>query len=57
MALYEWKNEKGETIETESFDTPPNIEGNWTRVFSYGLSSINGAGGSPRRPPLSVKKP
>ena len=57
MAFYEWKNEKGKIVETESFDTPPDIKGVWTRVFSYGLSSINGAGGSPSRPPLSTKKP
>lgn len=57
MAAYEWKDEKGNVAITDSYDTPPDNKRKWKRVFSFGLSSINGAGGSPSRPPLSAKKP
>lgn len=56
MASYEWKNEKGEIVETDSFDTPPDKKHNWSRVFSFGISSVNGAGGSPARTTLTVDK-
>ena len=55
--VYEWTNEKGEVGTSEKHDVPPNSKHKWTRVFSFGLSSVNGGGGSPSRPPLSSKKP
>lgn len=54
---YEWKNEKGEVVEHDSPNVPPSLAGNWHRVFSFGISSVNGAGGSPSRvAPVSGKR-
>ena len=49
MPQYEWANEKGEVRVTDSHDVPPTKKGKWRRIFSFGVSSINGAGGSPAR--------
>ena len=53
MPLYEWKNEKGEIRTTDSYKTPPDNKHEWQRVFSFGISTISGAGNSPGR--TSVK--
>jgi hypothetical protein len=53
MPEYEWTNEKGEVKMTDKHDTPPKEKGTWTRVFSFGISTVSGAGGSPGR--TSVK--
>jgi hypothetical protein len=57
MTIYEWVNEKGEVGISEKYDVPPDKKHKWSRIFSFGLSSINGAGGSPSRSPLRSKKP
>lgn len=49
MPDYEWINEKGEVKITQSHNTPPDEKGDWKRVYSFGLSSITGAGNSPGR--------
>lgn len=54
MPEYDWINEKGDIKTTQSHDTPPDKSGKWKRVFSFGISTVNGAGGSPGR--TSVKK-
>jgi hypothetical protein len=54
--VYEWKNEKGEIVISEKHDVPPDNLHKWQRIYSFGLSSVVGAGGSPSRPPLSTKK-
>lgn len=54
--VYEWQHENGTVVETDKADVPPDNSGKWTRVFSFGLSSVNGAGGSPSRSPLSRAK-
>ena len=56
MPTYEWIDEDGNVLETDKHDTPPNRKKKWSRVYSFGLSSVNGAGGSPSRPPLTSKK-
>ena len=53
MLEYEWVNEKGESRITNGFDTPPQEPGEWRRVFAFGVSTVNGAGGSPSRVSLS----
>jgi len=57
MTTYEWINDKGETGTSEKYDKPPNGKYKWKRVYSFGVSSISGAGGSPSRPPLREKRP
>lgn len=57
MKTYEWINEKGEVETTDTYNKPPDDKHEWRRIFSFGLSSVNGAGGSPGRPPLRGKKP
>lgn len=54
--VFEWINEKGEIKTSEEYNLPPDSKHNWKRIYSFGLSSVNGAGGSPARPPLSRKK-
>jgi len=49
VPTYEWIDEKGNIATTEAYDVPPNKKNKWTRVFSFGVSSIVGAGGSPSR--------
>lgn len=56
MLTYEWQDEKGNIVETNQPDVPPDNKRQWKRVFSFGLTSINGAGGSPGRPPVSRSK-
>jgi hypothetical protein len=56
LAIYEWKDEDGNIAVTDKYNTPPDSKKQWQRVFSFGLSSINGAGGSPSRPPLFSEK-
>lgn len=47
MRLFEWKNLKtGEIIETDQYDTPPVLPGDWQRVYSLSFGRIEGAGGS-----------
>ena len=51
MPEYDWKNEKtGDIQTTDHHATPPDDSGEWKRVYSFGLGSIMGAGGSPSRP-------
>lgn len=50
MRLYEWKNTKtGEVVDHDHWSEPPNLPGEWKRVFSVGLGRIEG-GASPARP-------
>lgn len=49
MPDYEWVNDKGEVRVTDQHDSPPENDGKWKRVFSFGVSTVNGAGGSPSR--------
>ncbi len=47
MPTYEWRhNSTGEIRETDSNQTPPDSSGNWKRVFSFGLATVQGAGQS-----------
>lgn len=50
---YEWRHENGSVVETDEPSTPPDTSGKWERVFSFGISTVNGAGGSPSRPTVS----
>ncbi len=43
--VYEWVNQDThEIVEHSSADTPPLLPGAWVRVFSFGLSSVQGGG-------------
>lgn len=53
---YEWKNkETGEIITHNHYRNPPDLPGQWERVFAFGLGSVQGAGGSPGRPSVRGK--
>ena len=59
MPLYDWKHESGKTASVwrsmEECDLPPDDEPGWTRVYSFGVGNVPGAGGSPSRP-APIKK-
>ena len=59
MPYYDWKNTKtGEVVTTQSYDSPPCVDSctcygadgcEWKRIYSFGLSSVQGAGASKAR--------
>jgi hypothetical protein len=51
---YDWKdNETGVVIEHDHASEPPNLPGDWHRVFNFGVGRVEGAGGSKARPSVT----
>lgn len=58
MPWYTWKNtQTGREVEIwnrmEDCNVPPAEEGEWERVYSFGVGRVEGAGSSPARPSVS----
>lgn len=50
MRRYEWKNvETEEIVDHDHWSKPPELPGEWKRVFSFGLGRVEGGGASPAR--------
>jgi hypothetical protein len=49
MKMYEWKNKDGDVVEHNHWADPPNLPGEWKRIYSFAAGRVEGGGGSPSR--------
>lgn len=54
IKVYEWRNtETGEVVEHNHWSEPPALAGVWQRIYSVGIGSVSGGGGSPAKTSVS----